>query len=330
MRYFIGIALLACLLPMSAARAPERDGVIHARPVALDRDRPERRDYGALRLLAAWKLTSDQPLFGGLSSMRLTGPDSLLAVSDRGTIFHFRVRPGHMSWPLRLQAVPAGPGPKKDFGLFDRDIESMAYDPESGRTWLGYEFWNSIWRYAPGLDAADGKRARPPEMRPWPENGGPEAMVRLRDGRFLLFSEEYEPDDAPPGATAALLFQRDPLLDQRKPVQFAYLPPQGFRVTDAAQLPDGRVLVLNRHFSVLDGVAAAVTLIDPTDIRPGRTLTPRLVARFASPLTIDNMEALAIESGRDGPIVWIGSDDNFNLLQQTLLLKFTLDFGRLD
>jgi len=53
------------------------------------------------------------------------------------------------------------------------------------------------------------------------------------------------------------------------------------------------------------------------------------VARLAPPLNIDNMEALSIVSEGDKIIVWIASDDNFNPLQQTLLMKFALDPARI-
>ena len=90
------------------------------------------------------------------------------------------------------------------------------------------------------------------------------------------------------------------------------------------------MLVLNRHFSGLDGFAAALTLIDPREIVAGKAIRARMVARLAPPLTIDNMEALSIEQGKAGEvIVWIMSDDNFNPLQQTLLMKFTLDPARI-
>lgn len=329
MRYLAAFTLSLILLPLTPARTPDRTGLIHATPISLDRDHPERRVLGALTYERGWVLTSEHGAFGGISSMRALGGGRLMAVSDRGTIFHFTADAANRVWRLEPQAVPDGPGPKKYFGWFDRDIESMAYDPESGRTWFAFEFWNSIWRYDPSLTRADGKRARPREMREWPLNGGTEAMTRLRDGRFLLFSEEASPDEAPAGTTEAMLFPRDPLQGKPKPIRFFYRPPEGFVPTDAAELPDGRVLMLNRHFSPLDGLAAAITLIDPSDIRRDRVLEPRIVARLSSPMEIDNMEALAVETHESRLIVWIASDNNFSLLQRTLLMQFVLDPDRL-
>ena len=70
--------------------------------------------------------------------------------------------------------------------------------------------------------------------------------------------------------------------------------PEGFRATDAALLPDGRLLVLNRRASWLEGAGAALVLIDPRTIRPGAVLTGREIARLEWPLIVDNMEGLSV------------------------------------
>jgi hypothetical protein len=159
-------------------------------------------------------------------------------------------------------------------------------------------------------------------MRRWPENGGAEAMVRLPDGRFLVFSEAGR---GPQGSNAALLFAGDPSEEGPEPVRLGYRPPGEHRITDAALLPDGRLIVLNRSFSLVEGVSVIVTLVDlGGDLSPGRILEGRQIARIDPPLTIDNMEALAIGERGGRTIVWMASDDNFNPLQRTLLLEFEL------
>lgn len=330
MRYLVVLVLAPALLllPLSAARTPERTGLIRAVPIVLDRDDPERRQLGALTYLQGWVLTSDHGAFGGISSMRALGGGHLLAISDRGAILRFQAGQDSV-WRLSLSTIPAGPGPEEYYSRFNRDIEAMAYDPETDRTWLAFEFWHSIWRYDRDFRRADGRRARPREMRNWPANGGIEAMVRLRDGRFLLFSEDARPNAAPKGTTEALLFPRDPLEDGRRPLRFFYRPPEGYLATDAAELPDGRVLLLNRHFSLLNGISATISLIDPDDIRPNQVVESKLVARLKSPMAVDNMEALAVETREGRLIAWIASDNNFSLLQRSLLMKFALDPDRL-
>lgn len=198
----------------------------------------------------------------------------------------------------------------------------MTVDPASGRVWVGFERANEIWRYAPGLGlpAAD---VAPRAMRDWEDNGGAESLVRLHDGRFLVIAET----DPKHGATPrdALLFDGDPVARPDRGVRFRYRPPDGYDPSDATELPDGRVLVLNRRFVLPFGWRAVLTVIDPRRVRPGQVVTGAEVARFAPPLTTDNYEGLAITREGNVTILWMVSDDNQLVLQRTLLMKFRLD-----
>jgi hypothetical protein len=84
------------------------------------------------------------------------------------------------------------------------------------------------------------------------------------------------------------------------------------------------MLVLNRRFAPLDGFAAVVTMIDPRAIAPGAVLVGEEIARLAPPLSLDNMEGIAVNREGDETIVWLVSDDNFSPLERTLLMKFAL------
>jgi hypothetical protein len=98
----------------------------------------------------------------------------------------------------------------------------------------------------------------------------------------------------------------------------------GYRVSDAAILPDGRLLLLNRRFEWLEGFSLVVTIADAGALSEGSVIEAHEIARLEPPLTIDNMEgaSVTVENGRT--IVWLVSDDNFFPLQRTLLLKFAL------
>ena len=124
------------------------------------------------------------------------------------------------------------------------------------------------------------------------------------------------------GAKEALLFPGDPTDPANVPIRFSYRPPAGYLATDAAQLPDGKLIVLNRHFSFTDGFRAALTVIDPRDIQGGAELKGELLAEFRPPLNIDNMEGISVTRERGHTILWLISDDNQISLQRTLLMKF--------
>jgi len=313
----------ALLTTASAPPPPAMDGpiTIVATALSLDSEDLARRRVGALRFLNVWKLTSDHPRFGGISAMAIDA-GRVTALSDAGNLIRFSLpRRGRIAGAT-IHALPDGPGDgsRKQ----DRDTESLMMDRATGRFWVGFEHHNMIWRYAPGATRAEAKAA-PKVMADWPKNGGPEAMLRLFDGRVLVFGEEAEEPD---GTTAGLIFTGDPADPAARPRSFGYRAPAGYRVTDGAQLPDGRVILLNRHFALIDGISAAVTLIDPATIRPDSVVEGIEIARLAPPLTVDNMEALAVTRERGQTILWMMSDDNFNAVQRTLLLKFRLEESR--
>ena len=317
-------ALLATLAAAIAAAPPllaptlGTDGVVST-PIALDPADHAVRKVGALTYLAGWHLRGGGRAFGGLSSMTAQG-DGLVAISDAGVAF--RLLPGARGIALgasrALPDLAAGIETK-----ISRDSESSTYDAASGRTWVGFETMNAIWRYSPGLARAEA-HAEPAAMADWPKNRGAEAMIRLRDGRFLVFEESGEV--RADGNNVGLLFPGDPT-GGAPPLIFAYRPPEDFAITDGAELPDGRVLLLHRSFTLTQGARAALTIFDPRAIAAGKVIAGREIARLAAPLTVDNMEALAVTNEGGRTIVWIASDDNFNPLQRTLLMKFALDPG---
>lgn len=291
---------------------PETAGLTFA-PVALDQSDPARRRVGALVFLEGWALDGGSARFGGISAMHIEN-GQVLALSDSGSVFHFPL-PGRGPARVGLVPLPRGPGPPTRKS--NRDTEALLV--EGGALLIAFERHNMIWRYRlPDLAALSA--ARPRAMRRWRGNAGPEAMARLADGRYLIFSEGRSAGET----SEAVLFDGDPSLAGTRAATLTYRRLPGYRITDAALLPDGRLLLLNRRFALLEGISAIVAVADTRGIRPGATIEPREIARLESPLTVDNMEALSVTQEGGRTIVWIASDDNFFPLQRTLLLKFAL------
>ena len=303
---------------------PERpmlgaDADLTATPVLLDPANPARVKVGALTFLGGVDLTSRDLAFGGYSSMTIDhGLFTLL--SDGGTIVRFRLDDRFRLSARQFGDLPIGPG--TGWRKEDRDSESMTLDRVTGQVWVGYERVNQIWRYSPGL-TQPARMVAPKPMADWSENGGAESMVRLRDGRFLVIAETSR--RLPSQARSALIFDRDPVEKPLRGFEFGYLPPDGYDPSDATQLPDGRVLILNRKLAFPFAWNAVLTMIDPRRIRPGITIRGREIARLAPPLTVDNFEGLAVTQENGATIVWMVSDDNLLILQRTLLMKFRLD-----
>ena len=104
----------------------------------------------------------------------------------------------------------------------------------------------------------------------------------------------------------------------------SYIPPRGYRPTDAVSIGKGRVLVLNRRVTLLDGFTAALVVVDVSNLHAGAVLQGKEVARFASPILSDNYEAMAVEKRGGHSVLWIASDDNHKFFQRSLLLEFIL------
>jgi len=282
-----------------------------AEPVPLNPQAPAERRLGPFRYLGGWALTSDDRRFGAISAMAVDG-DHVLALSDNGTLLRFALPDRQATGRLEIVPIAAGPGSVES--KIDRDSESMAL--HAGQAWIGYENSNEIWRYR-ASDWAPVARAAPAAMRMWARNAGAEAMLRLPDGRFLVFGESVDRQ----GTSPAILFAGDPTLTGTHALEARYRPPPAHRITEAALLPDGRLLLLSRAFSFSRGWSAKLLAAQLPE-RAGETIETRDLATIAAPLTRENMEGLAVTREQGRTIVWIASDDNLNPLQRTLLLKF--------
>jgi hypothetical protein len=328
-RLFACLSLFFFLVPVTYVRGPvppvNISQYIELEPVVLDSQDPTRTVAGRLAFLGGWKVTSDNPAFGGISSMLALPDKRFLMLSDNGTLVGFTLdETRNLAIRPFIAPLPDGPEKPNEFARQNWDSESLLHNPETGQFWVGYEHQHSIWRYGPSFarkEAAHYLKA----MKKWPENGGAEAMLRLPDGRFLVFSES-----APyaKGGYQALIFDDDPADPTSEPVLFGHQPPKGYKLTDAALIDDKSVLMLHRRFTPLDGVSAIVSIAQLADFKPGKVASSIPIATLKPPLKVDNMEALAVTKEGDEVIVWLASDDNFSAFQESLFFKFRLLKGK--
>lgn len=294
--------------------------------VALKIPRPQSlaADLGPFRLEKAWRLTSRNRGFGGYSALLPLGGGQLLAVSDQGKTLRFSP-PG---------APPRKPVIRHVFdwkvrGRTGMDIESVTADRASATVWTGLEFRNSIVRYKLQAGGALQMNAEvaPRNMSDWGDNSGPEALVRLRDGRFLVLREGFS-DMLGRSRHAALMFPSDPIeAGDGTPFSLAGIP--GFKPTDMAELPDGRVLILFRRLDwpLPERFSIRLAIGDPRSIEPDKPWHVAEIARLPESLPVDNFEGLALEPTGEGDrlTVWLISDDNRAVFQATYLWKLSLD-----
>ncbi len=315
--------LLATMLrePAPSANTSRR---LDAAPITLPPTAVRDAHLGPFRLEAAWLLTSPNSTFGSYSALVPLEENRMRAISDHGALLDFTV-PGAPPQHARFDRVLHDRTAERD----TRDAEAATRDPATGTIWIAWEGRNAITRH----DSAMAMQAMvfPPAMRGWPVNKGPEAMTRLADGRFVILGECYESlleNRLHPG----LLFMGEPNVLSR-PVHFSFAGSPGYRPTDMAQLPDGRVLVLMRNmvWPMPARFSIRILIADPAGIRSGGIWQGHELARLDSPLPVDNFEGMAITPGPgDQLTVWLISDDNDAVTQRSLLWKLILDPSKID
>jgi len=315
-RLFFVLIVALGLAPGTWWRSPYGPEHVDDRPIlAVEALRFPGCRFGEVEIVGAWQLSSPNWHFSGYSALLAMDDGTLLAMTDWGRM-------------LKLTPPDAGHRAAPQFGYFAtledgdkhfRDLEAVTRDPSSGRIWGAYENSNLIERYDARL-RPDG-RVAPAPMQGWPTNTGPESIVRLGDGRFVVLSEgspRWFAADLP-----ALIFAGDPVEGARAQ-PFRFRPPESYRPVDTALLPDGRVLILLRRLvlGLPPRFEAKLVVADPAEIRPGERWRGREIAHLADPAPMDNYEGLAVAPGEGGALVlWLISDDNKATFQRTLLLK---------
>ena len=319
-------SIVACLLLLGACSAsvadPGPNGLapikITASPVALDASDPARDRVGRLRYLGGIALDSDDVRFGGLSGLRLIGPGRMLAVTDGGHWVAMNlIERGDRLAGIDSAAIGVIRGPKREplRGKAFADAEALEAGPR-GYT-VAFEREHRIWHYRT-FDAAAGSEEFPDArwLASLPPNDGIEAIAKVGD-EWLYIAEATLPN----GRHEGILLSHGQLA--RTYGRVAVDVPAAFRPTDAHALDANRVMILARRFSPLSGVAAAlvVTSVDREKLALGPSQT---IAELAPPLTVDNMEGLAVGRSGGRTFVYLASDDNFSPLQRTLIMKFEL------
>lgn len=314
--------------PPAAALTPAGPVAIevNARPIAsFDmRDRSVTR-FGDLQFRSGLILTSSWRGFGGLSALRFDARgERFVAISDKGAWFTGRIvmRGREMTGLADVETAPMlGPDGQPLTARRWFDTESMAVD--GGTVFIGIERANQILKFDFGRDgvrAFGQPQTLPPNLRKLPFNRGLESLVILRNGRFagalLAISERgLDPQGNIIGA----------LIGGPKPGALGVRRTNDYDISDAALLPSGDLLLLERKFAWLGGVGIRIRRISLGSIAPGAVLDGPSIFDADLGHEIDNLEGLDVHVTTEGDtVLTMISDDNFSMLQRTLLLQFTL------
>lgn len=290
-----------------------------------DRDR---RKFGQLTFLGGLELRSKDPEFGGISS-GVIDPDGrgFIAATDHAHWIKGRfvddkgVLTGVEAASITPMIAPDGRR-LKDTRYFD--TEGMARQGNS--LFVSVERTHDILQFDLGQRGLS-SRARlvesSPEMKALSVNQGIEALgvmpkESLHAGALIALAEKAARGTSGANSPGWLLGPKGGRLAVKKD--------GAFDVTDLAFLPGGDLLILERRFTPFFGLGFRIRRVPIDMVKPGALLDGDVLIEADFSQQIDNMEALMVHRAADGrTILTLMSDDNFSLLQRTLVLRFALD-----
>ena len=264
---------------------------LHFEPVAFD---PQR--FAPLRLAGAWRLTADDPRFGGVSGLAVDRA-GLIALTDAGAVIRF-ARPSGRHATAVIRDVPAGPG--RSGYKKHRDSEALARDPAGRGWWVAFENHHQLWLYDRDFSRAIGRIDLGRDR--WPHNIGVEAMLADPGGLLLL-----------PEAGKEVI-----RVTKARARRSSLGEPMG-RLSEAVRLPDRGIMLIARR-ATPGGIRNALVPLLPGD-RLGQPIALGLGR-------LDNAEALAAEPIAGGTRLWLMTDDNFSWPMRTLLVALDLPARR--
>jgi hypothetical protein len=320
------IGLVLALRPAFAeapASAPGEAIAIRSTAVLLDAADPGKSRVGKLEFRGGLHLTSDDPRFGGLSALSVSGDGGrLVAISDQGGWLAAQLaydERGHLAGVTGARmGVLHSPSGRPLEGKEFQDAESMAILPD-GSVMVGFERHHRLWRFPAGgmaLDNPPMPQRVPGNLYKAPLNGGIEALGSLWDGRLFALTEYWIDKD----------MVRGWLGGGAGWWEIGYRFEGAYRPSDAGVMANSDLAVLERAYNPNRGIIGIrVAQVRTADIRRGARLKGEVLAELLPPLTMDNFEGLACRANEKGEtILYLVSDNNFSDKQRTLLMMFAV------
>ncbi|MBC8129507.1 MAG: esterase-like activity of phytase family protein [Rhizobiaceae bacterium] len=285
----------------------------------------ETRRFGKLDYVGGFQYSSSDSRLGGVSGIRLLeGRSRFLAVTDTGYWFRGSIARDSEGRPMGFENAEMAPILGRDGQSRTRrkglaDAEGLALDGD--RAIVAFERYHRIESFPNAGDPAD---SRPTDIRqPIPRrelriNAGIEAIAVAPAGarggpRTVIVTEQSI--DADGNLFAAIIGEEGGLFKVRREAPW--------NATDAAFLPSGDLLLLERRYESFGRLGMRIRRIPGDAIRPGALVDGEVLIDADLGEEIDNMEGIDVSTGTDGAIyVALVSDDNTSFLQRNLYLEF--------
>ena len=253
--------------------------------------------------------------FGGFSGLAILDDGrSLVTISDRGSWARARLerRDGRLEGVELMAMGQLHAISGKHLEEHETDAEDLAIAP-NGTAYISFEGFHRIRRY-PDLDGPALNLDGHPEFRRLQNNSGLEAITFDADGTLFAIPERSGRLERPFPVYRLKNGRWDKALSIRRDGRYL--------VTSADFGPDGRLYVLERDFRWFGGFTTRVRSfhLGPNGFDDERTL---LETRFGE---LDNMEGISVWQDEAGRVrVTMISDDNFNMIQRTMIAEYILD-----
>lgn len=323
MRTFLLAVALAVSTPLAAEPIDVRIFPINAfRPGSTE------THFGALDYLGGFQIASPNENFGSLSGIDFLPDGTLVAVEDTGFWFTAKLeetdgKPTGLSSAILTPML--GTNGKPPAAKVEADAEGLRLTVRDGAplALVSFEQTASVRDYAgTHFTAVTPKRERLPSfVRDIRRNQGLEAIALApADGPLkgaVVLAAEHSLDKN--GNHRAFV------LSGPRRGTFSIRRSDDYDISDAAFLPSGDLLILERRFSFSGGFAMRIRRIAGDAIRPGARVDGASLIEATGSEQIDNFEGLAVHPvAGQRTILTLVSDDNGNFLQRTLLLQFAL------
>ena len=294
---------------------------------ALKASEPQRTRFGAFNFRKGYTLKATHDAFGGFSGLWRSpqGGEELLAVSDQGWWLNARVMQSNEGIISGLSQARIAPIlSAKGTPL----TQTRSYDTEglcvhNGVAYVSVERVHSVVSFEWAKEGVLAKARNvplPPDVKKLPANKSLEAIgmaplnSALKGSLIIVAERSSGAQDQKSKPTKGWILS-GPLKGS-----FQIMRRDDYDITDLGFLPNGDMLILERHFSLLRGVGMRVRRIRLADIRPDALLDGEQVLNLEGGYAIDNMEGMSIHQDIDGrTIITFISDDNFSFFQSTII-----------
>ncbi|NVK17466.1 MAG: esterase-like activity of phytase family protein [Methylocystaceae bacterium] len=258
-----------------------------------------------VKLNGVTRLSSTDDRFGGLSGLMKTNK-GYLAVSDRAHLFDFQ--DNDFSTAEVMPLLEKNDDPLD--GKRRRDAESLAQGPDGG-IYVSFERDHRVVLYNRAGYVISKDMPFTKDYSSLSNNSGLEAIETFKDVRLVLIGEGKKNGETSPLWVQEKSGWKKKQIDKQ----------DGFRPTGLARIPEtNRFLLLERYYAPIEGVRVRLSELD---VNTGKRLARW--AELGPPTPIDNLEGITVHKNEQGVmVVTLISDDNFSVLQRTLVLQLNV------